>query len=573
MLISFACISGCITSITSITVPTDIIVNEPFNITVSGSVYGEEAGIGGIVLQVPTSFRFEHAVCNSKYAFRKMKRSKIIEEEYDVESGYQVIALLDSSETNYEITGTVEVFVTMVAEQSGSWTVKAIAGGADRNSLENTWRSTDPKKNYSFEKVVDPKYVASCAVKEIMTNGTNAMQFDGVHSYVSIPLKENFSLHLDSSFTVETWFATTSGNAVLVSTRQDDFLTAFPFEISITESGALHLRHAESGVVTETTESPFVCDGQWHHTALVFDAESRTMFLGLDGKVIDSLSIYRIYSSPITSLFIASRKGRKLFFSGSMDEVRLWKKARSIREIENTKNRILSGAESFLYALYSFENTSGGYIMNSTPEIGIDAEAYNRPKLVFSKAPLEVEFKTFHAEVIADSVLLRWETFDEKNVERYIVEKRLETGSYFVISKQDALHLPTKQNNYAIVAPRNPEEVCYFRLKQVNSDGTIQLSEELPVGFEEKHNFVLDQNIPNPFYPKTLIAFTLKEATHVTLTVYDMLGRTVETIVDQKQPAGNYSKEFDGSDLPSGIYFYKLRTVSGSETKKMLLSQ
>ena len=83
--------------------------------------------------------------------------------------------------------------------------------------------------------------------------------------------------------------------------------------------------------------------------------------------------------------------------------------------------------------------------------------------------------------------------------------------------------------------------------------------------------FKLEQNYPNPFNPDTRISYSIPEAGFVTLKVYDLLGREVQTLVNEHQAASQYSIDFNASELPSGIYFYKIFSGSYSETKKMLL--
>lgn len=83
--------------------------------------------------------------------------------------------------------------------------------------------------------------------------------------------------------------------------------------------------------------------------------------------------------------------------------------------------------------------------------------------------------------------------------------------------------------------------------------------------------FTLKQNYPNPFNPTTVISFTLPEASNVELSVFDLNGRRVSTLVNQPAQAGEHSINFDASSLPSGVYFYKLVTSTGSRTKKMTL--
>ncbi len=93
--------------------------------------------------------------------------------------------------------------------------------------------------------------------------------------------------------------------------------------------------------------------------------------------------------------------------------------------------------------------------------------------------------------------------------------------------------------------------------------------------------FSLSQNYPNPFNPATVISYQLPVSNHVSLKVYDVLGREVVTLVNEKKEAGNYSTSFDATTIPSGVsskggyasgvYFYQLRAGTFVETKKMLL--
>ncbi len=85
------------------------------------------------------------------------------------------------------------------------------------------------------------------------------------------------------------------------------------------------------------------------------------------------------------------------------------------------------------------------------------------------------------------------------------------------------------------------------------------------------NTFALDQNYPNPFNPTTTIAFTLPEPGNVSLKVYNMLGQTVTTLVDGPKPAGRHEVDFDAGSLASGVYFYRIESTEGSETKKMML--
>jgi beta-glucosidase len=84
-------------------------------------------------------------------------------------------------------------------------------------------------------------------------------------------------------------------------------------------------------------------------------------------------------------------------------------------------------------------------------------------------------------------------------------------------------------------------------------------------------NFELKNNYPNPFNPTTEIQYMIDKSDFITLRIYDILGKEVQTLVEDKQKPGKYNILFDGSGLPSGVYFYTLQTSSSTETKKMVL--
>ncbi len=84
-------------------------------------------------------------------------------------------------------------------------------------------------------------------------------------------------------------------------------------------------------------------------------------------------------------------------------------------------------------------------------------------------------------------------------------------------------------------------------------------------------DYTLSQNYPNPFNPTTSIAFTLPQASHVEITVFNLVGQQVASITNQHFSAGQHNVQFDASLLPSGVYFYRLNSDLGMQVKKMLL--
>ncbi len=95
--------------------------------------------------------------------------------------------------------------------------------------------------------------------------------------------------------------------------------------------------------------------------------------------------------------------------------------------------------------------------------------------------------------------------------------------------------------------------------------GIQQLSTETP------DRYLLSQNYPNPFNPVTKIQFALPKSAFAAIVIYDLLGKEIETIVNEQLNAGTYAAEWYASDYPSGIYYYKFTADDYTETKKMVL--
>ena len=97
-----------------------------------------------------------------------------------------------------------------------------------------------------------------------------------------------------------------------------------------------------------------------------------------------------------------------------------------------------------------------------------------------------------------------------------------------------------------------------------------------PNDVEEESNdipteFLLSQNYPNPFNPVTTIEFGIPEKGNIRLSMLNILGEEIKVLLNEEKEVGYHSVDFNGSDLPSGVYFYQLKAGSFVETKKMVL--
>ena len=222
----------------------------------------------------------------------------------------------------------------------------------------------------------------------------------------------------------------------------------------------------------------------------------------------------------------------------------------------NTWNLIGSGQDTAIYTLYFKDEFNGwGGLFMSTTDGGYTWQKYSFGMWAFES----IQFKDEHNGY----------AIGVNNL--YTTDCGL-TWQSFWIPSESALHSFQFVHN----------KIGWF----TGSHGTIlkyycdePSSIEIEEYFNSYLNYNLSQNYPNPFNPATKIKYsvpsiTLRQAQtdiRVTLKVYDLLGRVVATLVNEEKPAGEYEVEFDGNNLPSGIYFYQLKAGSYAETRKMVL--
>ncbi len=232
---------------------------------------------------------------------------------------------------------------------------------------------------------------------------------------------------------------------------------------------------------------------------------------------------------------------------------------------------------------------------NGTPIVGYmdsgNSEKATVMKYSVSQAdPLPVELSSFTASTVGSSIVLNWQTATEVNNYGFEVERtaplNLPQGETSGLRDWEKIGFVQGNGNsnspkeYSFTDENPPAGNLQYRLKQIDTDGqfeyygTIAEINLSPTGVNEKElpkDYALLQNYPNPFNPATNIVFRIKEFGLVTLKIYDVLGNEISTLVNENKEPGEYNIKFDGSNLSSGIYYYKLTCGEFSEVKKLML--
>lgn len=172
----------------------------------------------------------------------------------------------------------------------------------------------------------------------------------------------------------------------------------------------------------------------------------------------------------------------------------------------------------------------------------------------------------------ANKVLLSWN--DVSNEETgYILERKTGDGNF------DLLDSLASNAELYIDSSLAASTSYTYRIKSVNAFTYSAYSNEAVITVTDVNDtkqtlpkvFALAQNYPNPFNPTTRINYQLPEAGHVTLTIYDVLGNQIATLVNEDRPAGYYNINFNGTNLASGVYFYQI-IVTNQQSKTGLFS-
>ena len=151
-----------------------------------------------------------------------------------------------------------------------------------------------------------------------------------------------------------------------------------------------------------------------------------------------------------------------------------------------------------------------------------------------------VELVSFDAKLINGAVNLSWITATETNNSGFEIQRSLDNSSFSKIAFIAGNGSTTEISKYSYVDNYSADNKVYYRLKQIDNDGSYTYSDVVEVNLSMPKEFVLSQNYPNPFNPSTSIKYQLASDGYVTLKVYDLLGREIETLVNQLETAGTH---------------------------------
>ncbi len=182
-----------------------------------------------------------------------------------------------------------------------------------------------------------------------------------------------------------------------------------------------------------------------------------------------------------------------------------------------------------------------------------------------------MKLTSFTSNVDGNSINLTWKTATEQNNNGFEIDKKLNDGSFSKIAFISGNGTTSETHSYSYSDKNLSNGKYSYRLKQIDYDGKEKFSKIIEAELNMPVKFRLNQNYPNPFNPSTNISYSLATKQFVTIKVYNVIGKEITTLVNEEKPEGQYSVNFNASNISSGVYFYTIRAGSFIESKKMIL--
>jgi hypothetical protein len=194
--------------------------------------------------------------------------------------------------------------------------------------------------------------------------------------------------------------------------------------------------------------------------------------------------------------------------------------------------------------------------------------------LPFYYFPTFIVLEDFYGETKQDGIFLNWTTSYEENCAGFNIYRcESPDGNFEKIND----YLITGKTNYSWIDKTTQETaVTFYKLEEITLNGRTLFHQPISVELPTPNSYSLSHNFPNPFNASTSFKYEIPKTTHVLIEVFNILGKKVKTLIDQRKDAGYYTVYWDGVDengegVVSGIYFYIISTEKFHATQKMIV--
>ena len=439
------------------------------------------------------------------------------------------------------------------------------------------------------------------------------LNFDGVTHFVDCG--NDASLQITDEITIEAWARydhVTSDWSRIVSKGKWDG-SDFGWMLMYTNSpdgmntGLLFVLEIDGTIRHLSIPATELAESVWYHLAASFDGEFMRLFVdgteravspSYPGSITETDGPYNVLIGQSTGTFSEP-------FMGSMDEVRIWKKAISASLINEWKGLEVTDLHPqwvYLQGYWRFNdniNPTGDYSLNNNS--GNLMQTGNPPIFVLSDVPLPTELSAFFVTFSGEIPLIIWETQSETNnigwnIYRGETESALQNNQVLPITSNmiEGAGTTSLPSEYSFYDSHNLStgNTYFYWIESVSSSGSTEIhgpallsvaqENEEPETPEITEDYGLFQSFPNPMNisavnPTTVISFKLQEESFTKLTIHNIKGKLVTTLVNKTIPGDTITNiNWDGKDasentVACGIYFAKMKTKHIVKINKLVI--
>lgn len=334
------------------------------------------------------------------------------------------------------------------------------------------------------------------------------------------------------------------------------------YSLSINENQMLYIDSKNDKLLSPGPY--FISENIWYHFLIRLDKQNNEIKFFINGSEVAHSQISNSLN-PDNLFFHLQNSGH----DGELivDQFRLILSSSSLSEIMKNRN----------YSDYLDDSSNVIFQMNfSQEELDAFREqkkiSYEMIRLKNSDAPLFSRGPELKVKLMNNYYEVEWSGGSTMDADFYVLEKAVGNGKYTQVEKSRALNEDGKI--YSLLSEnKDQNEIVYFRIKQINKDGSSVYSDDVKVGQGLVEDLIVDQNYPNPFNPTTTIEFDLLQDSDVEVKIFDLSGVEVAVLHKGFLSSGSYKYKFDATGLTSGIYLYQVKTPTSSLTRKMILTK
>jgi hypothetical protein len=376
-------------------------------------------------------------------------------------------------------------------------------------------------------------------------------------SYLNIPLVYDF----ENKLAIEFW--------IKVKNSFSTFMKIINWETNRTQY-FLSLSSNQMIVISSndnellTIKPFFISENVWYHFNFILEKQTSEIVFFCEGLELSRFKVNNYLEFDNLVLHFQNETPNSEFY---LDQLRLINLKNSYNAISRNKNYpdYSNDSSNVIFQMNFSENELANHLSNKTI-------FYEKIRFAKSDAPLFPRAPKVSVKVLNNFYEIEWNGGSYKDADYYILERAIGNGEFKEAGKQ-----PTDKSEekvYSLISEiLNQSDILYFRIKQINKNGSVVYSDAVKVGQGIIEDVILGQNYPNPFNPVTLIEFELLMDSDVELKVFDLSGKEIALLHKGYLARGVHQFKFDASGFTSGIYLYQITTPLSSQTKKMILAK